>query len=137
MFSSPLAHAADEYLQTTDASVRERTRQQLVSAGASAIEPLVGALIKTLREGKSRSLGRKEMNHFIDELGRQGVFDEDHLKVLRQQTRGIPDRKDGGYLRRRRCTRKTRAVTHDKSSRRSASRESVSCSASSMGEKSE
>lgn len=66
MSSNPLKQVAEEYLDTDDEAVRERTRQRLVRAGASAVAPLIDALLVTLCKLKSASWDKRQMQEFVD-----------------------------------------------------------------------
>ncbi len=94
MFSNPLKQAAEDYLYTNDSSVRERTQQQLLSAGPGAVAPLIDALIITLRKLKSASWGKREMGAYVNAIGQ--YLGDQYSEMLRQQLRGMPDRDSGG-----------------------------------------
>lgn len=96
MFSNPLKQAAEEYLYTNDSTVRERTQQQLVLAGARTVAPLIDALILTLRKLSSASWDRKKMDDFADALEDSGVLGGQYLELFRQQIKEIPDREGDG-----------------------------------------
>lgn len=93
MFSNPLKRVAKDYLYTNDSAVRERTRQQLVRAGATAVAPLIDALIVTLRKPKSASWGKKEMQEFVDAVAE---FLGPYADQMRQEINAMPDRKGDG-----------------------------------------
>ncbi len=93
MFSNPLKQAAEEYLYTNDSSVRERTRQQLVRAGSSAVAPLIDALIVTLRKLKSASWGKSQMQAYADAVSE---FLGPYADQLRQEINAMPDREGDG-----------------------------------------
>lgn len=92
MFSNPLKQAAEEYLYTSDEAVRERTKQQLVRAGPSAVAPLVNALIVTFRRLNSASWGKSELQSFADATAE---FLGPYADQLRQQLNDMPDSGDG------------------------------------------
>lgn len=93
MFSNPLKQAAEEYLYTNDDSVRKRTRQQLVRAGASAVAPLIDALIVTLRKLKSASWGKSQMQAYADAVSE---FLGPYAEQFRQEINAMPDREGDG-----------------------------------------
>lgn len=96
MFSNPLKQAAEEYLSTSDSSVRERTMQQLIRAGSSAVAPLIDALIVTLRKLNSASWGKKEMEAFFEEVISRDLVGGEYADMLREQIRQTPDKSGDG-----------------------------------------
>lgn len=94
MFSNPLKQAAEGYLYTDDNSERERSKQQLIRAGSSAVAPLIDGLIVTLRKLNSASWGKKEVQGFTDAV--EQYLGDEFAEMLRQQNRDMPDREGDG-----------------------------------------
>lgn len=93
MFSNPLKQAAEKYLSTSDNMERERNRQQLVRAGASAVSPLIDALIVVLRNLKSASWGKREMSEYADAIAE---FLGPYAEHMRREIEAMPDRQGNG-----------------------------------------
>lgn len=98
MFSNPLKQAAEEYLYTSDNSVREKTKQQLIRAGSNAVAPLINALTVTLRKLNSASWGKKTINAITEALIEQGVLGGEYADMMRDQARQMSDEDEGMSL---------------------------------------
>ena len=96
MFSNPLKQVAEEYLYTDDNSVRERTKQQLIRAGSSAVAPLIDALIVTLRKFNSASWGKKRMEIFADVMIKEGLLGGKYADMMKEQIHEMPNQEGDG-----------------------------------------
>lgn len=96
MFSNPLKQVAEEYLYTSDSSVREQTQRQLIRAGSSAIPLLMDALIVTLRKFNSASWGKKRMEIFADVMIKKGLLGGKYADMMKEQIREMSNQEGDG-----------------------------------------